>query len=48
MGGEGHGNNGPPKYALVSTFRPIKVLMVDFQKRVLIKRRSLLFMYITN
>ena len=22
----------PPKYALVSTFRPIKVLMVDFQK----------------
>ena len=24
----------PPKYALVSTFRPIKVWMVDFQKKV--------------
>ena len=25
----------PPEYAFVSTFRPIKVLMVDFQKKVL-------------
>ena len=33
----------PPKYALVSTFKPIKVLMVDFQKKVVIKR-SLLFL----
>ena len=28
----------PPKYALVSTFRPIKVLMVDFQKKGLDKK----------
>ena len=28
----------PPKYALVSTFRPIKVLMVDIQKKGLDKK----------
>ena len=28
----------PNKYALVSTFRPIKVLMVDFQKKGLDKK----------
>ena len=27
-----------PKYALVSTFRPIKVLMVDFQNKGLDKK----------
>ena len=31
-------HNAPPKYALVSTFRPIKVLMVDFQKKGLDKK----------
>ena len=37
----------PPKYAFVSTFWPIKVLMVDFQKKgleLLIKRGSSLFL----
>ena len=29
----------PPKYALVSTFRPIKVLRVDFQKKGLHKNK---------
>ena len=29
----------PPKYALVSTFRPIKVLMIDFQKKGLDKKK---------
>ena len=28
----------PPKYALVPTFRPMKVLMVDFQKKGLDKK----------
>ena len=28
-----------PKYALVSTFRPIKVLTVDFQKKGLDKKK---------
>ena len=28
----------PPKYAFVSTFRPIKVLMVDFPKKGLDKK----------
>ena len=29
----------PPKYALVSTFRLIKVLMIDFQKNGLDKKK---------
>ena len=29
----------PPKYALVTTFRPIKVLMVNFQKKGLDKKK---------
>ena len=29
----------PPKYALVSTFRLIKVLMIDFQKKGLDKKK---------
>ena len=34
----GHGTMAPSKYALVSTFRPIKVLMVDFHKKGLDKK----------
>ena len=30
----------PPEYALISTFRPIKVLMVEFQKKDLDKKKS--------
>ena len=37
--GEGAWHNGPPKYALVSTFRLIKVLMIDFQKNGLNKKK---------
>ena len=29
----------PPKYALVSTFRPIKILLVDFQEKGLNEKK---------
>ena len=37
--GEGAWQNAPLNYALVFTFRPIKVLMVDFRKKGLDKKK---------